>query len=213
MAAPEVKSFADLKGKTVSVDAMTTGFAFVLRELLARNGLAENDVTFVRVGGGAQRLEALLKKEQAGTLLNTPLDLVAEAKGFNRLARARDELGAYQGIVAAMRRDTAQRMKPQAQAFIRGFHASVGWLADGANRDEALGDPDRADARHGAGPGRARLREPARPGRRHVPRPAHRPGGLATVLRLRSTYAQPRKTLSDPSRHVDLSHLEGALKR
>jgi hypothetical protein len=93
----------------------------------------------VRVGGGAQRLEALLKKEQAGTLLNTPLDLVAEAKGFNRLARARDELGAYQGIVAAMRRDTAQRMKPQAQAFIRGFHASVGWLADGANRDEAVG--------------------------------------------------------------------------
>ncbi len=58
MAVPEVKSFADLKGKTLSVDALTTGFAFVLRELLLRNGLGEGDVQIVRVGGGAQRLEA-----------------------------------------------------------------------------------------------------------------------------------------------------------
>jgi ABC-type nitrate/sulfonate/bicarbonate transport system substrate-binding protein len=134
MAAPEVKSFADLKGKTLSVDAMTTGFAFVLRELLAKNGLSESDVQIVRVGGGAQRLEALLKKEQAATLLNTPLDLVAEARGFNRLARARDQLGAYQGIVAAMRRDAAVRQRPRVEAFIRGFHGSVAWLADRRTR-------------------------------------------------------------------------------
>jgi len=37
--------------------------------------------------------------------------------------------------------------------------------------------------------------------------------GLATVLRLRSTYAQPRKPLSDPDRYVDLSYLDAALKR
>src|ERR671917_221603 len=43
MAVPEVGSFADLKGKTLSVDAMTTGFAFVLRELLTRNNIAESD--------------------------------------------------------------------------------------------------------------------------------------------------------------------------
>ena len=41
VAQPSVKSFADLKGKTLSVDAMTTGAAFVLRELVARNGLSE----------------------------------------------------------------------------------------------------------------------------------------------------------------------------
>ena len=36
---PDVKSYNDLKGKTVSVDAMTTGYAFVLFDLLKRNGL------------------------------------------------------------------------------------------------------------------------------------------------------------------------------
>lgn len=48
---PGIKSFADLKGKTLSVDAMTTGLAFVLRELVARSGLSESDVTYVRAGG------------------------------------------------------------------------------------------------------------------------------------------------------------------
>src|SRR5712692_5675826 len=39
VAAPEIKSINDLKGKTVSVDARTTGYAFVLFEMLARGGL------------------------------------------------------------------------------------------------------------------------------------------------------------------------------
>ena len=38
-----VKSWRDLKGKTLSVDARTTGYAFVLFEMLRRNGLADGD--------------------------------------------------------------------------------------------------------------------------------------------------------------------------
>src|SRR3954467_2034234 len=34
---PEIKTYQDLKGKTLSVDAMTTGYAFVLFDLLKRN--------------------------------------------------------------------------------------------------------------------------------------------------------------------------------
>src|SRR3569623_834627 len=44
VAQPSIKSFADLRGKTLSVDAMTTGAAFVLRDLVARNGLTDADV-------------------------------------------------------------------------------------------------------------------------------------------------------------------------
>lgn len=36
---PNVRSYADLRGKTLSVDALTTGYAFVLLEMLERNGL------------------------------------------------------------------------------------------------------------------------------------------------------------------------------
>src|SRR4249919_1121584 len=48
---PDIASYADLKGKTLSVDALTTWFAFVLRKMLAENGLSEDDVSFERAGG------------------------------------------------------------------------------------------------------------------------------------------------------------------
>jgi len=41
---PEVKSFADLRGKELSVDAMTTGYAFVLRKMVQLGGLKEGEV-------------------------------------------------------------------------------------------------------------------------------------------------------------------------
>ena len=71
-----VKSFADLKGKKLSVDAMTTGFAFVLRELLAKNGVAESDVTFERAGGVVERFQALMQGTHAATVVLTPFDLI-----------------------------------------------------------------------------------------------------------------------------------------
>ncbi|HKC45802.1 MAG TPA: ABC transporter substrate-binding protein, partial [Burkholderiales bacterium] len=67
---PEVKSFADLRGKTLSVDARTTGYAFVLIEVLERSGLKEPaDYSLERAGGVLQRFQALMEKKHAGTLL------------------------------------------------------------------------------------------------------------------------------------------------
>src|SRR5260370_10964628 len=118
VAAPEIRSIADLKGKTVSVDAMTTGFAFVLRAMLANAGLAEADVVFSKVGGGAQRLQALLRGEQTATLLNAPLDGAAVSKGFVRLATARSAIGPLQGGVSIARRDAAARMRDEMVAVM-----------------------------------------------------------------------------------------------
>ncbi|MDQ4136183.1 MAG: ABC transporter substrate-binding protein, partial [Pseudomonadota bacterium] len=188
MAAPEIGSFAELKGKTLSVDALTTGFAFVLRELLARNNIGEGDVRIVRVGGGAQRLEALLKKEQDGTLLNAPLDLVAEARGFRRLVRVNDVLGAYQGIVGAAKRDNAEAKRKDFEAFIRAFHQGVAWLYDPANKEEAIAllmARLKGMERPGAERAYAVLLDPKNGIYRDL---KVDPEGLRTVLMLRSKY-------------------------
>src|SRR5712692_3244223 len=53
---PAVKSFGDLSGKTLSVDALTTGYAFVLREILERNLLQKDrDFATAAAGGVLQR--------------------------------------------------------------------------------------------------------------------------------------------------------------
>ena len=48
---PELKSYADLKGRTLSVDAMTTGYAFVLFDMLRRHGLNPGDYRIEKAGG------------------------------------------------------------------------------------------------------------------------------------------------------------------
>jgi ABC-type nitrate/sulfonate/bicarbonate transport system substrate-binding protein len=64
VASPEIKHIDDLKGKTLSVDARTTGYAFVLLDMLRRGGLAASDYQIVKVGGMVQRWDALREGKQ-----------------------------------------------------------------------------------------------------------------------------------------------------
>lgn len=52
---PEISSWADLRGKNIGVDAVDTGFAFLVVRMLDRNGLKPGDYTFVSVGGNQSR--------------------------------------------------------------------------------------------------------------------------------------------------------------
>src|SRR5262245_13092238 len=138
VAVPEVKSYADLKGKQISVDALTTGYAFVLQELLAKGGLKPGDYELVTAGGVLQRFQALMEKKHAATLLISPFEVNAEANGFTRLANADDALGAYQGLVGATRRVWAKEREPALVAFIRASLAALDWLYAPANKAEAV---------------------------------------------------------------------------
>ncbi|MGL4635311.1 MAG: ABC transporter substrate-binding protein [Beijerinckiaceae bacterium] len=207
MAVPGTTSVAALKGQQVAVDAMTTGFAFVLREALIKSGLKLEDVQFVAVGGGAQRLQGLNEKKFAATLLNSPLDLVAEANGAVRLADMRGLIGPYQGISGMARRPWLDANKPLAVSFAKGFRASVRWLVDPANKAEAIAilrerlpntSPELAERIH------AKLTDSERGIRRDLSLDR---AGLETVLRLRSQFANPPKALSDPGRYLDTSIL------
>src|SRR5881392_1200370 len=106
--APDVKSYADLKGRTLSVDAMTTGYAFVLFDLLRRNGLETGDYKVEKAGGVLARWDALKEKKHDGTMLLAPFDILAKAAGFNILQYAIDVYGHYQGLVGATRRGWAK---------------------------------------------------------------------------------------------------------
>ncbi len=212
MAKSDVASIKDLKGKTFSVDAMTTGFAFVQREMLKKNGMTDADVKWVKVGGGAQRLEALLKGEQDATLLNAPLDLAAEAKGFKRLIRATDELGAYQGIVGAAKRANAEKNRAQIIAFIKGFKESVGWLAEPANKEEAL-TIFLARMKGMERPAAEKAYSVLTDAKGGIYRDLKiSDEGLKMVMRLRSEYAEPKKALTDAARYMDGSYLAEANK-
>lgn len=207
-----VRSIAELKGKKISVDAMTTGYAFVLRELLARSGIAESEVTFERAGGGLQRFQELLKGSHAGTMLIAPFDLLAINQGHVRLAKADEHLGAYQGVVGAARRSWARENEAALLGFIRAYHAGVQFVVDSKNREitEALLV---ALAGRTMTPPLARqaadtLLDPKAGFIRDV---AVNVEGARTVLALRSKFTG--KPLGDPTKYIDSSYRDKALAR
>jgi ABC-type nitrate/sulfonate/bicarbonate transport system substrate-binding protein len=209
---PEVKTYADLRGKELSVDALTTGYAFVLQKMLQVNGLERGDYSLVRAGGVLQRWEALKEKKHAGTMLITPFEILAESMGFHRLGNAVDVLGRYQGLVGAARRGWARAHAKELVGYIRAYRAGLAWLYDPANKSDALGlltknvrgmTPELAAKTYDV------LLAPTGGFDRAA---AFDVEGARTVLKLRSEYGRPRKELADPMRYVDLSYYERAAK-
>ena len=212
MAQPEITNFSDLKGKRVSVDALTTGYSFVLRAVLKLKNIDFNEVEWVKVGGGAQRFDALLKKEQDVTLLNSPLDLAAEARGIKRLLSVQQELGAYQGIVAATTRAQLAEQPDLFLRFIKGFHQSIQWLVDPAHKEEALSILSAympTMQRSAAEKAYAVLLDEKNGLYRDMKINRE---GMKTVLQLRSNYGVPTKVLVNPERYIDETLLEQALR-
>lgn len=207
--APEVRSFADLKGKTLSVDALTTGYAFVLFDLLRRNGLGPDDYTIERAGGVLERWQALQQKKHAGTMLITPFDLMAGAMGFHILQYAIDVYGRYQGLVGAARRSWAAAHSHRLIAYIRGYAAGVEWLRDPANRDEAIAILRRNLPQM---PAELASQTYAALPKGLAPKARFDGDGTRRVLALRSRYGKPERQLSDPMKYYDGQYYEAALK-
>jgi len=213
VAVPEVKSFGELRGKTLSVDALTTGYAFVLLELMERNGLTLNrDYRTERAGGVLQRFNALLEKKHAGTMLISPFEVQAEAQGFNRLANASDALGSYQGLVGGARKAWADANRDAVVGYIRAFSEAVDWLYAPQNRSEAIAifrknlpqaTEQAASTAYGV------LLSPKDGFQRKAQIDLK---GVETVLRLRSKYGQPQKALSDPARYYDDRFYRAAMR-
>lgn len=213
VAAPEIKGFGDLRGRILSVDARSTGYAFVLFEMLARNGLSSNDYRIEEAGGMVQRWNALRERKQAATLLSAPFNILAMEQHFTELARATDVIGPYQGNVGATRRAWARQNQAKLIGFIRGYAQAIDWLYDQSNREEALrillkNVPDMSPEL--ARQSYIRLLDPhdgfLRDARVNLQ-------GVRTVLTLRRRYAEPAKELRDPMTYYDSSYYDSAMRQ
>lgn len=211
---PEVKTIADLRGKTLSVDALTTGYAFVLLEVMARNGMVlGRDYETVRAGGGMQRYTALLEKKHAATLLISPLDVMAQEKGFNRLADASQALGRYQGLVAGTRRSWAEQNRPALVGFIRAYAEAVEWIFDPRNRSAAIAIFMKNTPNATQKSAETAFQVLTHPTEGLQRRAQIDLRGVETALALRSKYGKPQKQLADPSRYYDGRYYDAAVRR
>jgi len=136
---PEIKSLADIKGKTVVVDAINTAYAFQLYEMLKQKGLNKGDYEIKMAGATGFRLEAMLKdKTMVAGMMNPPFSTRGEKAGLKDMGTAAAALGAYQGTSAFVLRPwgkaNADTLGKYLQAYIEGWR----WSFDPKNKAEVV---------------------------------------------------------------------------
>src|SRR5258707_13909520 len=138
---PEISSFADLRGKTVVVDAPDTAYALQAKKLLLQHGLKEgSDYTVKQVGAVVFRYKAMIEdKSNAGGILNLPFTVEAAAKGLTSLGRLVDLLGPYQAAGGFVMPPWARDHGPELEKYLAGYVESLRWIRDTGNR-MAAGD-------------------------------------------------------------------------
>ena len=138
---PSIHTAADLRGRTVAVDAVNTAYALQARKILLLHGLtAGRDYTLEPVGGTYRRLEAMREnKDYAATMLYPPYSILAERDGLRSLGLAVKLIGPYQATGAFLMREWAQANAATLERYIQAYVESLRWALTPANKDEAAG--------------------------------------------------------------------------
>jgi ABC-type nitrate/sulfonate/bicarbonate transport system substrate-binding protein len=134
---PEIKSFADLKGKTLAITNPRDGITVWTRKLLALHALADADVTLKNIAGSQGRLACLKSSECAGASLAQPAVLDAIEAGSHVLGLT-NEIGPplYQFDIVDPGRAAANR--DAIVKYIRATTAAVRFIQDPKNHDEVV---------------------------------------------------------------------------
>jgi NitT/TauT family transport system substrate-binding protein len=82
---PDIKTAADLKGKTFGISTFGSETDIAISILLKKLGLSRQDVTVSQIGGSAQRYAALVAGRIQVAPLIEPGITIAKEKGFNAL--------------------------------------------------------------------------------------------------------------------------------
>jgi len=136
---PDIQSPADIKGKTVAVDAVNTAYAFQLYEMLRQKGLNKGDYEVKPIGGTGSRLEALTKdKAMVAAMLNPPFSIRAEKAGLKDMGTAAAALGAYQGTSAFVLRSWGAANADTLVKYLEAYIEGLRWSLDPQNRTEVV---------------------------------------------------------------------------
>lgn len=203
VARPEIKTFADIKGKAVAVDSPTSGYGTVLFKILKdKAGIEQKkDYDLVVVGGTRDRVAALKENKAVAAIISSPTDTALKEEGYNVLADVSEAIGAYQGSAFVVRRSYAKAHEKEVIAFTRAiiaandfvFKDKAGAIAVLRGRLKDLSEEEAAKLY-------ARLTGPGGLNK-HAELNAK---GIGTVLELRTLYGGAKRT--EPERYVDLSY-------
>jgi hypothetical protein len=138
---PEIKSGADLKGKTIAVSTLTGGTTAMVEEVLEKAyGLKRSDYKYLVVGTSADRYAALKGGSVQATIMGAPFNLRAAQEGFTKLMTLDDILGPIQFIVDFAHQDYIRDHRAEVVHYLQSTIEATEWLFDPKEQGGSAGD-------------------------------------------------------------------------
>ena len=132
---PEIKSYDDLRGKTLAVDAPNTAFALLAFKMLEEKGLKRGDYRVKPLGAPMARLKAMQDDpDVAVAILSPPQTAMAEKAGLKNLGTAVSVVGPYQSDAGLVLRSWGQANGDTLTRYIQANIEGIRWALNPANR-------------------------------------------------------------------------------
>lgn len=149
----DVKSYVNLKGKTLMVGGAKDVTRIYLERMMASNGLQPGDYDLIYAGATSARFASLQSGAVAASILSAPLNFKAASLGFTDLGTTIDYVKDFPFTAYSANIDWTKAHQSALQNFLKGYSDSVAWFNDPAHKKEAIdilvrrinADPDDAD--------------------------------------------------------------------
>jgi ABC-type nitrate/sulfonate/bicarbonate transport system substrate-binding protein len=139
IAAPEIKSVQDLRGKPVGVTRFGATTDFAMQMFLKKYGLEPvRDVPIIQIGGVPELAAALSKRSIYAAAMSYPMGLVAQQAGKKMLANlAKEEIPfVHQGLTTTGK--FMRERRAQAKAFVRAYGRAVHFMHNRKEESKAI---------------------------------------------------------------------------
>lgn len=140
VAKPNIKSYAELKGKLIGLADEQGTITLSMRRLLAKHGLERGSFSVKTEEGTPQRFYCLLHSDCDATVLGQPQDLQALAQGYSLLGRSDEVLPDFLYTVTAVRREWAKAHREEMVRYVHAMADAFAFIRDPANRSKVVAD-------------------------------------------------------------------------
>src|SRR3981189_1126754 len=209
IAQPEIKTLADLKGKTIGVVSMHEGTTFFVADIAKAGGFKLEDVKVEAVGGSPTRARLLKERKIDMGLQPYPLSYEAEAAGFSNLGAMAKLVPDYQFVSVMVDEGWARANRAVLAGFLKALRRGTEYMFAHPDESAELGAKELRTS-----PAFARRALDDTLNMDSVPRAFSLPG--ASLRRVFSIMQQAgalsRETPFEPARFVDESYLAESRK-
>jgi ABC-type nitrate/sulfonate/bicarbonate transport system substrate-binding protein len=210
IAKPEIRKYADLKGKLLGVAAENGSITLSIRKLLAMNGVQREDFRARFVDGTPDRLICLTQGDCDAVPLGQPHDFLALRRGYQLIGLSTDAVPDYLYTVTIARRSWAENNKEALVRYARAMAASFKYIRDPKNRDNVIRTIVETTG-FGEENARLTLKLYFEPERNVLPQAGEiSVNGMKEVIALMAQGGILKEPLPPPERFIDLRYLQAA---